>query len=107
MSCSNDSSVRIWDVKPFTNDPSRLYRVLYGAVSSFEGVYTQPAWTQDGARVAVGSADRTVTVWDVDSGNILYKVGRNVVHMSMLTFSSSLVTRAQSTLSIYTPPNPS
>ena len=75
VSCSNDSSVRVWDVRPFTNDPSRLHRTLYGAVSSFEGVYTQPAWTPDGARVAVGSADRTVTVWDVDSGNILYKVG--------------------------------
>ncbi|TIB96818.1 WD40 repeat-like protein [Wallemia mellicola] len=74
LSCSNDSTVRIWDVRPFTNDPSRIHRILHGTVSSFEGVYTQPAWTQDAARVAVGSADRTVTVWDVETGNILYKL---------------------------------
>ncbi|TIA69594.1 hypothetical protein E3P77_03624 [Wallemia ichthyophaga] len=74
ISCSNDSSVRIWDVKPFTSDPTRQYRVLHGAVSSFEGVYSQPAWSADGTRVAVGSADRTVTVWNVESGDILYKL---------------------------------
>ena len=93
LSCSNDSSVRIWDVRPFTSDPTRTYRVLYGALSNFEGVYTQPSWTSDCQRVAVGSADRTVTVWDVESGKTLYKVSQITFHLlELLILTLSLVT---------------
>jgi Prp8 binding protein len=31
--------------------------------------------TDGGARVACGGGDRTVTVWEVESGKILYKLG--------------------------------
>lgn len=38
---------------------------------------TKCAWskTDNGARVAAGGGDRTVTIWDVESGKILYKLG--------------------------------
>lgn len=37
---------------------------------------TKCAWskTDNGARVAAGGGDRTVTIWEVESGKILYKL---------------------------------
>lgn len=48
-----------------------------GAPAGFENTLLRGAWSRndDGKRVGVGGADRTVTIWDVDSGKVLYKVG--------------------------------
>ena len=58
---------------------TRPLSVLQGAPAGFENALLRGAWSRDesakGARVAVGGADRTVTVWDVESGRVLYKVG--------------------------------
>lgn len=50
---------------------------IQGAPAGFEQSLTKCAWskTDNGARVAAGGGDRTVTIWDVDSGKILYKLG--------------------------------
>lgn len=47
-----------------------------GAPAGFENTLIRGAWSKDdnGRRVAVGGADRTVCVWDVESGKVLYKV---------------------------------
>jgi WD40 repeat protein len=54
-----------------------VHRALTGAPAGFESTLLRGAWSRDdgGRRVAVGGADRTVCVWDVDSGKVLYKVG--------------------------------
>jgi WD40 repeat protein len=52
-----------------------IFRIV-GAPAGFENVLSRAAWSRDdgGKRVAVGGADRTVTIWDVESGRVLYKV---------------------------------
>lgn len=37
------------------------------------------AWSKEdgGRRVAVGGADRTVTIWEIESGRVLYKVNES------------------------------
>lgn len=54
----------------------RIYRQLHGAPAGFENALSRGAWSKydGGKKVAVGGADRAVTVWDVESGRILYKV---------------------------------
>jgi len=50
--------------------------VLGGAPAGFENTLLKGAWSKDdgGRRVGVGGADRTVTIWDVESSKIIYKV---------------------------------
>ena len=76
LSYSLSSQTIIHDVRPFSPSPSRVHRVLYGAPAGYENAILRGAWSKDdgGGRVAVGGADRTVTVWDVESSKMLYKV---------------------------------
>lgn len=48
-----------------------------GAPAGFENTLLRGAWSKDdnGRRVGVGGADRTVCIWDAESGKVLYKVG--------------------------------
>ncbi len=65
-----DSALIIYDVRPFSSDPMRVYRSLTGAPAGFEQSLIRTAWSKhdNGARIAVGGGDRSVTVWDVESG---------------------------------------
>lgn len=76
LSPSFSSQTIIHDVRPFAPSPSRVHRVLHGAPAGFESTLLKGAWSKDdgGGRVAVGGADRTVTVWEMESGKVLYKV---------------------------------
>lgn len=73
---SLDSALIIYDVRPFSSDPMRVYRSLTGAPSGFEQTLIRCAWSKHdgGQRIAAGGGDRTVTVWDVQTGKILYKL---------------------------------
>lgn len=85
LSPSLSSQTIIHDVRPFSPSPARVHRVLMGAPAGFENTLLRGAWSRDdgGRRVAVGGADRTVCIWDVESGKVLYKV-------CMLTLMSDL-----------------
>lgn len=50
--------------------------ILLGAPAGFENALLKGTWSRSdgGGRVAVGGADRTVTVWNVESGQIQYKL---------------------------------
>ena len=76
LSPSFSSQTIIHDVRPFSPSPSRIHRVLTGAPAGFENTLLRGAWSKDddGRRVGVGGADRTVCIWDVESGKVLYKV---------------------------------
>lgn len=54
----------------------RVYRSLTGAPAGFEQTLIRCAWTRHdgGQRIAVGGGDRTVTVWEVETGKVLYKL---------------------------------
>jgi Prp8 binding protein len=76
LSPSFSSQIIIHDIRPFAPSPNRIHRVLTGAPAGFENTLLRGAWSREdnGRRVAVGGADRTVTIWDVESSKILYKV---------------------------------
>ena len=71
LSNAMDSTVRIWDVRPFANQ--RLERTFVGNQHGFEKNLLKVAWTPDGKHIASGSADRNVYVWNVASGEIEYQ----------------------------------
>jgi len=76
LSPSFSSQAIIHDIRPFAPSPNRVHRVLTGAPAGFENTLLRGAWSREdgGSRVAVGGADRTVTIWDVESSKILYKL---------------------------------
>ena len=88
LSPSFSSQVIIHDIRPFAPSPNRIHRVLTGAPAGFENTLLKGAWSREdgGRRVAVGGADRTVTIWDVESSKILYKVRSAVISVGPMTF---------------------
>jgi Prp8 binding protein len=76
LSPSFSSVTLIHDIRPFSPSPNRIHRSLNGAPAGFENTLLRGGWSRDdgGKRVAVGGADRTVCIWDVESGRVLYKV---------------------------------
>jgi Prp8 binding protein len=76
LSPSFSSQTIIHDVRPFSTSPNRIHRVLSGSPAGFEQTLLRGAWSREdgGRRVAVGGADRTVCIWDVDSGKVIYKL---------------------------------
>ncbi|CAH1757245.1 8756_t:CDS:10 [Entrophospora sp. SA101] len=45
-----------------------------GAPHGFEKNLIRPAWSSDDSQIASGGGDRTVVIWDVSNGRILYKL---------------------------------
>ncbi|KAJ1034470.1 hypothetical protein NDA18_001330 [Ustilago nuda] len=86
LSTAFDDTLRIWDVRPFAPEPNpadpnantanpRLYRTLRGTTfGGFENLLIKAGWSADGEKVVAGGADRTCTIWDVESSTILYKL---------------------------------
>ena len=113
LSPSLSSQTIIHDIRPFSPSPSRIHRVLVGAPAGFENTLLRGAWSKDdgGKRVGVGGADRTVCIWDVESGQVQYKVCTSGLHSpnnsNYYPSFSCPDTRVQLLLSISTRRNPS
>ena len=73
LSNSHDGTVRTWDIKPFA-PKDRHIRTFDGASAGMERHLIRASWDPKGERIAAGSGDRTVVVWDARSGKILYKL---------------------------------
>ena len=73
LSNSMDSTVRTWDIRPFAAT-ERHIRTYDGASSGLEKNLIRASWDSKGERICAGSGDRTVVVWDVRSGKLLYKL---------------------------------
>lgn len=75
LSNAMDSSLRRWDVRPFVaNEDARCECVFEGGHHGAEKLLLRCAWSgdKDRLRVACGSADRVVRVWDASSAKLLY-----------------------------------
>lgn len=73
LSNAMDSTLRKWDIRPYA--PSeRCVQLFTGHAHNFEKNLLRCSWSPDGSRVAAGSADRNVCVWDVVRCQLLYKL---------------------------------
>lgn len=73
LSNSHDSTVRTWDIRPFAPE-NRAMNTFDGAPAGFEKNLIRASWSPKGNRICAGAGDRTVVVWDVRSGKLLYKL---------------------------------
>lgn len=73
LSNSMDNTLREWDVRPFA-PANRCVKVFTGHQHNFEKILLRCGWSADGTRVAAGSADSFVYVWDEATCRILYKL---------------------------------
>ena len=74
LSNAMDNTVRIWDVKPFVSAETRETLVLRGAMHNYESNLLKCSWSPDGKRVAAGSSDKFVYVWNASESSLLYKL---------------------------------
>ncbi|BFZ56969.1 hypothetical protein PYCC9005_004019 [Savitreella phatthalungensis] len=73
LSNAMDNKLKLWNIQPFAPE-DRLVRTIEGAEHGEEGNLLRSCWSADGKRVASGSADRTVMIWDAGTGMPLYKL---------------------------------
>ena len=73
LSNAHDSTVRSWDIRPFA-PTNRHVRTYDGAPTGMEKNLIKATWSPDGKKIAAGSGDRSVTVWETSSGKLLNKL---------------------------------
>ncbi|GLC34680.1 hypothetical protein PLESTB_001235500 [Pleodorina starrii] len=73
LSNSMDNTLREWDVRPYAPQ-NRCTKVFTGHVHNFEKNLLRCDYSPDGGRVACGSADRMVYIWDTSTRKVLYQL---------------------------------
>jgi Prp8 binding protein len=73
LSNSMDSTVRTWDIRPFA-PVDRHIKTYDGAPHGLEKNLIRASWDPKGTKIAAGSWDRSVVVWEAGSGKLLYKL---------------------------------
>lgn len=73
LSNSHDSTVRTWDIRPFA-PTDRQIRTFDGAPTGMERNLLKASWDPQGKKIAAGSGDRSVVIWEATSGKLLYKL---------------------------------
>ncbi|KAJ5558092.1 hypothetical protein N7535_009579, partial [Penicillium sp. DV-2018c] len=73
LSNSHDSTVRTWDIRPFA-PTNRQIKTYDGAPVGLEKNLIRASWDPKGQKIAAGSGDQTVVVWDAKTGKLLYKL---------------------------------
>jgi Prp8 binding protein len=85
LSNAMDNTLRCWDVKPYAS-ADRCVKVFLGAQHNYEKALLKCSWSSDAAKVAAGSADNFVYVWDVDKRRILYKLPGHLGSINEVVF---------------------
>ena len=73
LSNSHDGTVRTWDIRPFA-PTDRHIKIYDGAPAGIERNLIRASWDPKGEKIAAGSGDRTVVVWEVRTGKLLNKL---------------------------------
>ncbi|KAF2668695.1 WD40 repeat-like protein [Microthyrium microscopicum] len=73
LSNSHDSTVRTWDIRPFAPVDRKL-KTYDGAPTGMEKNLLKANWDAKGQKIIAGSGDHSVTVWDTNSGKLLFKL---------------------------------
>ena len=97
-----DNTVRAWDVRPFCAG-DRCVRTFAGASHGFEKILLRCAWDKEGRRVAAGSSDRCVYVWEFETGKLEYKLPGHTGSVNGVHFSprQPIIASCSSDKSIY------
>ncbi|KAL5381579.1 hypothetical protein DPSP01_007030 [Paraphaeosphaeria sporulosa] len=73
LSNAHDSTVRTWDVRPFA-PADRAVKTYDGAPTGQERNLLKASWDAEGKRIAAGSGDQSVAIWDAGTGKLLHKL---------------------------------
>ena len=67
----------MWDVRPFVSQEAtkgRQVKEFTGVLHNYESNLLKCSWSPDSKRVAAGSSDKFVYVWDAVTGSLAYKL---------------------------------
>ncbi len=96
LSCADDNTLRLWDlarIPAAANMPSPIPPKPAPPVTTrgpFEGhklPVTSVAWSRDGKRIVTGSRDKTVRLWDAETGKELHVFPGPVDEIRSVAFS--------------------
>ena len=73
LSNAHDSTVRTWDVRPFAPADRRI-QTYDGAPTGQERNLLKASWDFKGEKIAAGSGDQSVAVWETRTGKLLHKL---------------------------------
>ncbi|KAF2868588.1 WD40-repeat-containing domain protein [Massariosphaeria phaeospora] len=73
LSNSHDSTVRTWDIRPFA-PVERSIRTYDGAPGGQDHNLLKASWDKKGERIAAGSGDQTIAIWNAQTGKLLHKL---------------------------------
>jgi Prp8 binding protein len=73
LSNAHDSTVRTWDVRPFAPADRRL-QTYDGAPTGQERNLLKASWDPKGEKIAAGSGDQSVAIWETRTGKLLNKL---------------------------------
>lgn len=73
LSNAHDSTVRTWDVRPFAPADRRI-QTYDGAPTGQERNLLKASWDPKGEKIAAGSGDQSVAIWETQTGKLLNKL---------------------------------
>ena len=85
---SMDRSLICWDVRPFVT-VSRLVSQFEGHQHNLEKTLLKCGWSPDGEKVAAGSSDHVVHIWDVPTTEELYTLPGHAGSVNEVVFHPS------------------
>jgi len=102
LSNAMDSTVRMWDIRPYSEVPGRQVRVFTGASHNFEKNLLRCCWSGDDKLVSAGSADRQCYIWNSETGELRHRLGghQGSVNATSLNKNGTLVASASSDKSV-------
>lgn len=74
IAASHGERIYVWDTASLENESEDKSGFPMMILSGHEGSNTAIAWSPDGKSLATGGRDRTVIIWDSESGDLLYRL---------------------------------